>query len=175
MIVISIVVLILLSLWGYCAGAVAKAGKTVELKPQIVDLFLVSAIWAGAIYSIAALDLNRWLVILLWLVISIIIGVVAVWPRKLPVDYVTSSKVQEQAPRGFVKRLWQSWASFSRRAGGFNGRIVLSFLFFIPIAPFALAVRLFMDPLSTKRRTKGTHWLPLLAKDVNLEQLRRQS
>lgn len=44
---ISFIALILLSLVGYCAGAVSKAGKYVELKPQIIDLMLVTVIWPG--------------------------------------------------------------------------------------------------------------------------------
>ncbi len=171
---ISIVILILLCLWGYSAGAVAKAGKSVELKPQVIDLVLVSVIWAGAIYTIVSLDLNRWLVVLVWLVLSVIVGVLAVWPRRHHEVDISRSKAQGQTPSSFIKRLWQGWAGFSRRIGGFHGRIVLSFLFFIPISPFALGVRLFSDPLNTKRRSGVTHWLPLTGKDVDLEQLRRQ-
>ena len=80
---ISSVVLILLSMAGYSAGAIGKAGKFRELKPQILDLILVVIVWTGAIYSRTALDINKWLLILTWISLSIIIGIMAVIPRKL--------------------------------------------------------------------------------------------
>ena len=171
---ISFLVLILLCLVGYSAGAVARAGKSVELRPQIVDLVLVLVIWAGAIYCRVALDLNRWLVILGWLVLSIIVGVLAIWPRELREENVSSAKAPEGTPNSLPKRLWQSWANFSRRMGSFHSRIVLSLFFFTVITPFATAVRVFSDPLRIRHRTEVTHWLPRVGTDVDLEQLRRQ-
>lgn len=171
---ISFLVLILLCLVGYSAGAVARTGKSVELRPQIVDLVLVSVIWAGAIYCRVALDLNRWLIILAWLVLSIIVGVLAIWPRELREENVSSAKAPEGTPNSLLKRLWQSWANFSRRMGSFHGRIVLSLFFFTVVTPFATAVRVFSDPLRIRHRTEVTHWLPRTGTDVDLEQLRRQ-
>jgi hypothetical protein len=51
--------LVLVSLAFYSVGAVAKAGKSVELRPQIADLFVISLLWAGAIFAGINLDLNR--------------------------------------------------------------------------------------------------------------------
>ena len=171
---ISFLALILLCLVGYSAGAVAKAGKSVELKPQIVDLVLVSAIWAGAIYCRVGLDFNRWLVILAWLVLSSVVGILAIWPRKLREESVSSSKALEGTPSSLVKRLWRSWANFSSRMGSFHSRIVLSLFFFTVVTPFALAVRFLSDPLGIKHRNEMTHWLPRTGTDVDLEQFRRQ-
>ena len=86
--IISFVVLILLSLVGYSIGAVGKAGKSVQLKPQVIDLILISCIWTGAILSRIALDLNKWFVVLVWIMLSILIAITAVWRRKLPKEKV---------------------------------------------------------------------------------------
>jgi len=67
---LSFIVLILLSLVGYSFGAVAKAGKFIDLKPQIVDLIIVLLIWAGAICSRTIFDLNKWFLILMWVILS---------------------------------------------------------------------------------------------------------
>jgi len=171
---ISFLVLILLCLVGYSAGAVAKAGKSVELRPQIVDLTLVLIIWAGAIYTKVALDLNRWLVVLVWVVLSIMVGILAIWPRRLREENVSSAKAPEATPNSLVKRLWQSWANFSRRMGSFHSRIVLSLFFFTVVTPFATAVRVLSDPLRIRHRTEVTHWVPRTETDVDLERFRRQ-
>lgn len=171
--IISFIVLILLSLVGYSAGAVGKAGKSVALKPQIIDLALVLFIWAGAVYSRIALDLNKWLMILAWVVLSSLVGILAVWPRKVSVIPVQAIREQKK-PRNFLKKLWQSWENFSRRMGNFQSRIVFSWLFLIFISPFALAVKMFSDPLIIKRRSSQSHWLPKERIQFDREQFRRQ-
>jgi hypothetical protein len=48
--------LILLSLLAYSGGVVGKAGRSSDLKPQVINLSLVLIIWVGAIYSRLALE-----------------------------------------------------------------------------------------------------------------------
>ena len=133
-----------------------KAGKSVQLKPQIIDLILISIIWAGAIYSRIVLDLNKWLVILLWVILSSLIGILAIWPRKLPEDKTSSNKEPKETSRNLVKKLWQSWGNFSTGMGNFQSRIVLSLFFFTVVSPFALAVKILSDPLRIKYRSNGS-------------------
>ena len=172
--IISFIVLILLSLVGYCAGAVGKAGKTAELKPQIVDLALVSGIWAAAIYSRIILDLNKWLVILIWVILGMVIGVLAVLPRKLSVEEASSNKEPKEASRNLLERLWQNWGDFSKRMGGFQSRIILSLFFLILVLPLALGVKVFSDPLRLKHRSGESHWLLRMETEADLEQSKRQ-
>jgi hypothetical protein len=171
---ISYIVLILLSLVGYSAGAVGKAGKSVQLKPQIIDLILISVIWAGAIYSRVVFDFNKWLMILVWVVLGILIGVLAIWPRKLPEERVSISNEPKEAITNLFKKLWQSWGSFSKRVGNFQSRIFLSLFFFILFSPLALAVKMFSDPLRIRFRGNESYWLPKMKTEVDLEQFRRQ-
>lgn len=173
--IFSFIVLILLSLVGYSAGAVGKAGKLVVLKPQIIDLILVSVIWAGAIYSRIVFDLNKWLMILVFIVLSSLIGVLAVLPRKLPEQEVSNTRRPKEAvSSNLVKRLWQSWGNFSRRMGNFQTRIFLSLFFFILVSPLALVVKTFSDPLSIKHGSSNSYWLTKAKTEIDLEQSRRQ-
>lgn len=172
--IISFMVLILLSLVGYSVGAVGKAGKSVQLKPQIIDLILISVIWAGAIYSRVGFDFNKWLMILVWVVLGILIGVLAIWPRKLPEEKVSISKEPKEITTNLFKKLWQSWGSFSKRMGDFQSRIFLSMFFFIVVSPFALAVKMFSDPLRIRYRGNESHWLSKMTTKIDLEQSRKQ-
>jgi len=176
---ISFIVLILLSLVGYCAGAVGKAGKPVELRPQVIDLILVLAIWTGGICSRIALDLDKWLVILAWASLSVMIGVLAIWPRKLPQEAASRqtdsiSRRQRESSRNLVKKLWGEWQGLFNRAGSFQSRIILSLFFLIVVSPLALAVKTFSDPLRIKHPGNGSYWLAKMKTKADLEQFRRQ-
>jgi hypothetical protein len=176
---ISFLALILLSLTGYCAGAVIKTGKSAELKPVITDYILVSAILAGTIYSRVALELNRWLFLLVWVIVSFLIGVLASWPRKLPkkiaaIERIPSKKKIENAVRNPVKKLWSAWQKYFSRVGAFQSRIVVTIIFFILVTPFALGIKISSDPLRLKHQSKDTHWLPKVSSRTDLEQSRRQ-
>ncbi len=171
---LSFIVLILLSLVGYSAGAVSRSGKFVELKPQIIDLILVVIIWIGAITSRVILGLNKWLLILIWVVLAIIIGILAVWPRRLSEEKTPSTKRLKGTSINPIKKLWQSWENFSKRMGGFQSRIILSLFYFIFVMPFALGVRIFSDPLNIKHQSSKSHWLPKKEIKTDLEQYRRQ-
>ncbi len=170
----SFIVLILLSLVGYSGGAVGKAGKFAYLKPQIIDLILVVIIWIGAITSRVIFGLNKWLLILIWVVIGIIIGILAVWPRRLSEEKLPSTKRLKRTSKNPIKKLWQSWKNFSKRMGSFQSRIMLSLFFFIFVTPFALGVKIFSDPLKIKHQSSKSHWLPKKEIKYDLEQYRRQ-
>jgi len=171
---ISSVVLILLSMAGYSAGAVGKAGKFRELKPQILDLILVVIVWTGAIYSRIALDVNNWFLILIWVVISIIIGIMAVIPRKLSKEMSSKGKLQKATSENFLKRTWQRWKNFSKRMESFQSRVILSLFFFLFVSPFALAVKIFSDPLKIKPQGGKSYWQPRRELTPDLDHFRKQ-
>lgn len=171
---LSFIILILLSLVGYSGGAVGKAGKLIDLKPQIIDLILVIVIWIGAIYSRITFDINKWLLILMWVIVSIITGALAILFRKLPEEKSSSSEKPEKVPTNLFKKLWQSWKNFSNRMGSFQSRIMLSLFFFTFVSPFALAVKMFSDPLNIKHQSSKSHWLSKKEIKIDLEQYRRQ-
>ena len=172
--ILSFIVLILLSLVGYSGGTAGKAGKLADIKPQLVDLIIVLLIWAGAIYSRITFYLNKWLLIIIWVVLSATIGVIAVLFRKLPKEQSTNNKEPKKLSKNPIKKLWQSWKNFSKRMGGFQSRIILSLFFFIFVSPFALAVKIFSDPLNIKNKSSKSHWLTKKEIKTDLEQYRRQ-
>jgi hypothetical protein len=172
---ISFIGLVLLSLVGYSAGAVSRAGKAAQLQPEIIDLVLIVVIWTGAIYSGVVLDLNRWLLILAWLIIGYLASVLAFLPRKIPEAAVASRQTTPQPPEVFLKRLWRSWSDFSRRMSNFQSRLVISLVFFTMFFLPALMIKAFSDPLKIKHHSRESYWLPRKEIGNDMTQFRRQS
>lgn len=74
-----------------------------------------------------------------------------------------------------LKTLWRGWRVVAAKIGHVQSVIVLTLMYFVFVAPFALAVRLFSDPL-TLRASSGGRWLPLAgAPSKSLAELRQQS
>jgi hypothetical protein len=57
-----------------------------------------------------------------------------------------------------LRRLGSLLLRLSRALGDLVGRILLTVFYFTLLAPFALLVRAFSDPLGTKRRAEGPAW-----------------
>ena len=170
----TFIALILLSLAGYSAGAVTKAGKLVELKPIIIDLMLVVLIWIGAVYSRVEFDLDKWFAILVWIVLAYLVGFMSVWPRKLAQEKPSSRAVTDKNPTNIFQKFWHRWIGFSKRMGGFQSRIILSFFFLVIVMPFAVGVKIFSDPLGIKAKPGQSHWLSVEEIKLDIESFRRQ-
>jgi len=57
-----------------------------------------------------------------------------------------------------MKKLWENWKKLAKKIGDFQARFILTVLYFVIVAPFALIVRFAADPLSIKPRVKqGWH------------------
>jgi hypothetical protein len=56
-----------------------------------------------------------------------------------------------------LKLIWTAWKGIAHKIANFQARLVLSFFYFVIVAPFALRVRIFSDPLQLST-SKG--WLP---------------
>jgi len=85
-----------------------------------------------------------------------------------------SHAVEHASDRTHVfRRLWQGWKRIGRKIGDFQARALLTVFYFVIVAPFALAIRVFADPLGLKPKTsKG--WRPRTAGTPAPEQARRQ-
>ena len=172
---LSYIVLVLLSLVGYSGGATVRAGKKVDLKPVLLDLVLVALIWAVALYSRLTYDFNKWLLILVWVGISVVVGIVAVSFRRLQRENESQQQETMYASSGIFKKVWHRWTGFSKRMGSFQSRIMLSFFFFIIISPAALIIRVLGDPLQIKKKkTMDTYWLAKAPSSTEIEDYRRQ-
>jgi opacity protein-like surface antigen len=173
--VLSYIVLVLLSLVGYSAGAAGRAGKNTNLKPIIADLILVVFIWAGAIYSRLTYDFNKWLLILVWVGMAAVAGMVAVSLRKLSVKDESQGDERKDISSSIFRRLWQRWTGFSKRMGSFQSRVMLSLFFFVVVSPAAVLSKAFGDPLQIKRKkTLETYWSDRTQSSEELEDFRRQ-
>ena len=69
------------------------------------------------------------------------------------------------------RRLWRQWKSVAHKIGDFQARLVLALFYFVVLAPFAMGVKIFSDPLQLKSR-RG--WLDRLNLDDNPENLSRK-
>jgi hypothetical protein len=177
--ILSFVALILLSLVGYSCGAVSRAGKSAELKPQALDLVLVLLLWTGAIYSRIATDVNRWLLILIGIMVAFVLGIISVQTRKLlqkesSVEHGFEIDVESNIIGNGSQSIWYRWKDFSQRMGSFQSRVILSFFFFLLVSPLALAVKLFSDPLRIKSSRGESHWHRREDMSSDLKNSRRQ-
>jgi len=169
---LSYIALILLSLVGYSGGAAGISGKQQEPKPELLDLILVCLLWAGAVFSRSELEINRWLLVLGFLLLGITLGCLSWLPKshkkKIPAPEKIASEILPKS------NLWQRWKNFSHRMGGFQSRLLLSLFYFILVTPFALIIKLFSDPLRLKEKPADSFWLPRPDSKTDLEDSRRQ-
>lgn len=76
-----------------------------------------------------------------------------------------------------LRRLGSLLLRLSRALGDLVGRILLTVFYFTLLAPFALLVRAFSDPLGAKRRAEGPAWTARRERDrgpESLDDARRQ-
>src|SRR5262245_21924975 len=87
-------------------------------------------------------------------------------------NHMTMQKQGEPKPGG-LGRVWRGWKAIARKIGDFQARAILIFLYFVPFAPFALAVKWGTDPMATKQKTpKG--WRPVRVTEPAAEAAARQ-
>ena len=80
---------------------------------------------------------------------------------------------QDESGPGRLGRAWRTWKAIARKIGDFQARAIPIFLYFVPFAPFALAVKWGTDPMATKQKTpKG--WRPVRVTEPAAEAAARQ-
>lgn len=172
--IFSFLALIILSLAGYSAGAVSRIGRFGDLRPNIFDVILVIIIWGGAVFSSLSLDLNRWYLVGIWVVLSALVGWLTSLFKAIPGRKTLEGEELEEAAANIFNKFWLSWKNFSKKVGGFQTRIILSLFFFIFISPFALAFKIFSDPLNIKHEDRRSYWISKGEIPDNLEKYKRQ-
>ncbi|MCC7519316.1 MAG: hypothetical protein IT578_09050 [Verrucomicrobiae bacterium] len=64
-------------------------------------------------------------------------------------------------PLPIFRRLWHIWVRFGHWLGDVMSWVWMPLFYFVIALPFALGVRIFSDPLGTRRRSAGSsHWHP---------------
>jgi hypothetical protein len=56
-----------------------------------------------------------------------------------------------------LKALWRGWLTVAKKIGRVQSQLILTLIYFVILAPFALAVRLFLDPMDL-RGTRSWRW-----------------
>lgn len=63
------------------------------------------------------------------------------------------------APKQTVRRrMFASWKRFGKKVADLQARLLLSIFYFVLLAPFALMLRLFADPLAIKSSDTPRGW-----------------
>jgi hypothetical protein len=170
--ILSFIALILLSLVGYSAGAVIIAGNASSLKSHLLDLGFIVLIWGGAIYSRIFTDLNKWILVLCWLILGIGLGMLSVFLLK----HFKKLDIEEKKEDEFQVKgnLWKKWKNFSLRMGSFQSRIVLSLFFLVFVFPFALITKIFINPLRLNEKKFTSYWDSKKEISRNIDDFRRQ-
>ena len=75
------------------------------------------------------------------------------------------------APQPFHRRLWEAWKHVARKIGLFQTWLILSVFYWIVIAPYAIVMAPFTDPLRIK---KSYGWLKRETRDLTLKDASRQ-
>jgi hypothetical protein len=163
--------LVLLTLVGYSSGAVL-AGRGRQVAPGVLDLCMVVVLWATALATRVVLE--RWLAILVWLVVGLVVGAVLAGLRKGKYP-----GLQQMAPAALqsangLQRWWEKWKVFAIKTGNYQGRVLLAFFYFAVVTPFGISLRLFGDSLRMHRPDDGSFWLERRPMEGELEEARQQ-
>jgi hypothetical protein len=71
-----------------------------------------------------------------------------------------------------LRKGWQTWKRVGQFIGDLIGRLVLTLFYFTLFVPFALIIRLWLDPLGI-RPIGGSKWLERSTNDLTLKDSRR--
>jgi hypothetical protein len=63
-----------------------------------------------------------------------------------------------------LKQLWEKWKILAHKIGDFQARLILMIFYFVLLAPFALVIKFFSDPLRLKA---GEGWLAYPSSEEN--------
>jgi len=170
MTLISSIALLFFILLGYSLGAtIIRPGK--RNSPGPIDFISILVLWVVAF--ITRTSLNKWLAILIWLSISILVGLLV---TKLQQKQKSIADPFEP-PLGqstWWKLVWLHWLHFSSRLGNYQSRALLTFLYFSVVLPFGLALRLFGDPLGTRKTPPVSVWHAWTMSSKTIDEARRQ-
>lgn len=74
----------------------------------------------------------------------------------------------------FLRLAWQGWKRIAEKIGHFQARLLFGLLYLVVVAPFALGLKLFSDPLQLKKKLSPTWWREHPRQTLTLEDAHRQ-
>jgi hypothetical protein len=158
--------LFFLSLFGYALGPAILSGKGAVRKPEIPDVCIVAGIWIAIIVREGRLFSSRWMSFGAGILAGLVLGLIMTW--------IMGAARLEGGRANTAEGNRKAWKEFLAKVGTFQSQIFLSFIYFLLVLPFALAVKFFSDPLGIKKPSDTTHWLPKKKTAPDLELFKRQ-
>ena len=76
--------------------------------------------------------------------------------------------------KNILRKSWKWWKRIARIIGDFNARVILTLFYFVFLAPFALAIRFFTDPLAIKNKSTSSWGIKSQSEEPLIEQARKQ-
>jgi hypothetical protein len=73
-----------------------------------------------------------------------------------------------------IRCWWDAWKGTARKIGDFQARVLLTVLYFVVVAPFAVVIRWAADPLALKPQTQRRWRVRRTAAEDRLPWARRQ-
>lgn len=73
-----------------------------------------------------------------------------------------------------LRRLWNGWRKVAHAIGHVQSLLILTVVYFVVVGPFALAVRLFSDPLALRTAVPDAWLTPDAAAVPDLASVRQQ-
>jgi hypothetical protein len=73
-----------------------------------------------------------------------------------------------------LRRAWELWKRFGKKVGDLQARVLLTFFYFVVLAPFGLGMRA-ADPLGLRRSAGGWRARPAVVGAELLVRARRQA
>jgi hypothetical protein len=173
---LSSLMMVLLGLAAFSAGAVAQAGRLADPKPRPADLAVMMTVWAGGFLVRSELPWNTWLLTLGWAAPAYLAGRLSrifESKKESPVGTASPTADPDMRPEKGFKKLGRTWRGFSRRTGTFQARLIYSLIFLFVAAPFGLIAKI-KDPLRLRKRLRDSYWIPRDEQINDLERFRRQ-
>ncbi|MBM2826630.1 MAG: hypothetical protein HW403_694 [Dehalococcoidia bacterium] len=73
-----------------------------------------------------------------------------------------------------LRWLWLKWVPIAHAVGNFQARVILTLIYMVMVAPFAVGARLLSDPLMLHSKRAGV-WYPREVQGYTMIEAERQS
>ena len=76
--------------------------------------------------------------------------------------------------RQYLRAAWQWWKRIAEKIGHFQAKLLWGLLYFVVVAPFAVGVKVFSDPLRIKKKSSDSWWVEHPRQTLTVEDAHRQ-
>lgn len=77
--------------------------------------------------------------------------------------------------RQHLRTAWQAWKRIAQKIAHFQSLVLFGLLYFLLVAPFAIGLKVFSDPLRIKQKSAPSWWREHPRQTLTLEDAHRQS